>query len=570
MRGARLVGGIVVVGWRAASGERALRAVAGSILLALVVLLVAGCAAGGSTEAGPASTSSPSATPRPGGIYNYPLQLDPGTLAPFAVIDGYDVARQIFEGLVAYQPLEDGTYVTVPRLAQSWTANEDATVWTFQLRRGVKFQAPVNREVTADDIVADFRFGADVANKSIVAYMYAILTGTDESGHAARPVDLGVETLDRYTVRFTLKQPFAAFPDSLGGAQAWVWPVDYLRRIGRARFERQPVGTGPFVLSRWVRGDHIDLVRNPGWWDGASGRPYLDGVHFQIFQSATAGLLAFQKGLIDYTWVPQGQVAASRSLPQVKSGEWSARNLPRVATAFVGFDMTDPVVGGAQGLPVRQAIDCAIDRGSLVAAVSDSVNIPQTGLVPPILAGWGEGVPAQAYDPARATELYQAAGSPPLSVVCPDERFGKSVADWLRSACAAVDIPLRVRVISWDKYLNQFTTGRFPRMFLMGWVADYPSADNFLYDLYNSEQSPYTSGTSYSDPDVDRLLTMARSTTDPARHYDLNRRAAAEIMTDLPVIPLFEYADYRLLSQRIGGFVADPMGRVDMWKLWVR
>lgn len=88
--------------------------------------------------------------------------------------------------------------------------------------------------------------------------------------------------------------------------------------------------------------------------------------------------------------------------------------------------------------------------------------------------------------------------------------------------------------------------------------------------MYNSEQSPYTSGTSYSDPDVDRLLTMARSTTDPARHYDLNRRAAAEIMTDLPVIPLFEYADYRLLSQRIGGFVADPMGRVDMWKLWVR
>ena len=74
--------------------------------------------------------------------------------------------------------------------------------------------------------------------------------------------------------------------------------------------------------------------------------------------------------------------------------------------------------------------------------------------------------------------------------------------------------PVRVRVISWDKYVNQFTTGRFPRMFLM--AADYPSADNFLYDMYNSEQSPYTSGTSYSDPDVDRLLTMARSTTDPA------------------------------------------------------
>ena len=182
------------------------------------------------------------------------------------------------------------------------------------------------------------------------------------------------------------------------------------------------MGTGPFVLSRWVRGDHIDLVRNPDWWDGASGRPYLDGVHFQIFQSATAGLLAFQKGLIDYTWAPQGQVAASRSLPQVKSGEWSARNLPRVAMAFVGFDMTDPVLGGAQGLPVRQAIDCAIDRGSLVAAVSDSVDVPQTGLVPPILAG-GE----RACRHRRTTPLGRQSvrrREPSTGVVCPDERFG--------------------------------------------------------------------------------------------------------------------------------------------------
>ena len=563
----------MVSGQSLRSRDRALNAcptfVAPALVLVVLGLVVAAACGrpAGTVSDGPGSASP---APHRGGTYNYPLQVDPGTLAPFSLIDGYDVARQIYEGLVAYQLMENGTYATVPLLAQSWTANDDATVWTFRLRRGVRFQAPVDREVTAADVVADFRFGADAANKSIVAYMYAILTGTDESGHAARPAGLGVEALDRYTVRFTLKQPFAAFPDTLGGAQAWVWPVDHLRRVGRARFGRQPVGTGPFVLSRWVRGDRIDLVRNPGWWDAASGGPYLDGVHFRIFPSVTAELLAFQKGLIDYTWVPQGQVAASRSLPQVKSGEWSARSLPWLTTAFVGFNMTDPVLGGAQGLPLRQAIDCAIDRGSLVAAVSDSVNIPQTGLVPPILAGWGEGVPAQAHDPARATELYQAAGSPPLTVVCPDERFGKSVADWLSSACAAVEIPLRVRVISWATYVRQFATGRCPAMFLMAWGADYPSADNFLYDMYSSEQSPYTSGTSYSDPDVDRLLTTARSTTDPARRYDLNRRAAAEIMADLPVIPLFEYADYRLLSERIGGFTADPMGRVDMWTLWVR
>ena len=107
-------------------------------------------------------------------------------------------------------------------------------------------------------------------------------------------------------------------------------------------------------------------------------------------------------------------------------------------------------------------------------------------------------------------------------------------------------------------------------MFLSGWIADYPSADNFLYDMFQSSMSPLSSGTSYSDKDVDRLLSLARSTADVGRRYDLNRRAAAEIMADLPVIPLIEFADYRLLSARLAGFSVNPLYGVDMWKLWVK
>ena len=197
----------------------------------------------------------------------------------------------------------------MPCLAESWSANADATVWTFRLRRGVRFQEPVGREVTAADVVADVRFGADPANGSpspTCTRSFRARTRTERGAAASRR-----QALDRYTVRFTLKQPSPLSRDTLGGASAWVWPVDYLRRVGRARFEDQPVGTGPFVFSRRVRGEYVDLVRNPGWWDAASGRPYLDGVHFQVFQSVTAQLQAFQEGLIDYTWVPQGQVAAS-------------------------------------------------------------------------------------------------------------------------------------------------------------------------------------------------------------------------------------------------------------------
>jgi len=563
---------------RSASPDGRLRyglaVVASTAALALALSLTS-CGGGSHASSLGEVTSPPSAAPRPGGTYNHPLQYDVSSLLPFRAWEldsSAVVAHQIFEGLVGYETQADGGVATVPCLAESWSADDEATVWTFRLRRGVRFQAPVGREMTAADVVADYRYAADPRTKAIAAYMYAIIEGTDDDGliAAEHADELGVEALDRYTVRFTLKHPFAAFPDTLGNPAAWVWPVDYLERVGRADFEERPVGTGPFVLSRRVRGDHIDLRRNPSWWNASSGQPYLESVHFQVIGSVSAELLAFQKGTIDYAWVPQGQVAASRSLPQVTSGAWSASSVPLLGMRYVGFNMRDPVVGGEGGLPIRQAIAGAIDREALVSSVYDGVPIPQTGPVPPILAGWADGEPVPPYDPAEAARLYAAAGSPPLELVyLRDNREAVDTARWLRSACAAAGIDLEIRPVSWEDAMAVWGTKRMPAIFLSGWIADYPAAENFLYDQFHSSMSG-GGGTLYSDADVDRLLSLARSTSDVGRRYDLNRRAAAEIMADLPIIPLIEFAEYGLLSTRIDGFSVDPLCGVDAWKLWVR
>ena len=539
--------------------------------LVLAVTATAGATACGDGRGAPGAgtpSAATSATPRPGGTYDFPLQYDITTFAPFAALwEDNVVLHQIYEGLTAYETMPDGTVRTVPCLAQDWTADEDATVWTFHLRRGVRFHAPVGREVTAADVVADFRYCTRASTKSLYANMYNVIRGTSDDGTAGAS-RLGVEAVDRYTVRFTLKHPFAAFPDTLGGAAAWVWPVDYLRRAGREAFEAAPAGTGPFLLSRRVAGEYIDLVRNPAWWDAASGRPYLAAVHFELFESVSAELRAFQEGRLDFTWVPRGQVTAARSLPEVRSGEWEAGVLPVAATALLGFDMRDGTVGGDTGLPLRQAIDAAVDRASLVAAVSDGVYIPQTGLVPPIFPGWKDEQPPQACDPARARQLYESAGSPKLTLTCLNDRLGMAVAQWLKQACAAAGIPLAVRAVRWNAYAAMYQKGDVPPMCLSSWGAN--SYDGFLYEMYESSLSPYTSGTAYSDPDVDRLLQLARSTPDEARRLELSRRAAHEIAADVPVIPLFQFADFRLLSTRIGGFTPNPMYVADMWRLWVK
>ena len=544
----------------------------GCLALGVVALLLAlsaltGCGADASRTA--AEPASPSAGPHPGGTFNYPLQWDPASLLPPRVDESSEseVAHQIYEGLVAYDVRDEGTVVTVPCLAESWTASDDARVWTFRLRRGVRFQPPVGRELTADDVVAAFRYVADPRSGSFVSYLYAIVVGTDEDGHATRG-ELGVEAVGRYTVRVTLKQPFAAFPDVLGCSAFWVWPVDYLQRVGVARFEASPVGTGPFLLSRRVRGEYVDLTRNPGWWNAASGQPYLESVHFRVFESVSAELLAFQQGLIDYTWVPPGQVVASRSLPQVRSGEWVARVLPVLGVFSVGFAWNDPVVGSDAGLTVRRALDCAIDRRALVDGVLEGIAVPETGLVPPVFPGWETEQPPQTYDPERAGELYRSAGSPRLRLVYWDDRTVAAQARWLRAACAAAGIPLGLRALPWDRFASGLVNGRY-RLFFTGWLADYPSYDDFLYPEFHSTLSASSLGTGYADPDVDRLLDLARSTADQQRRLDLSRRAAHEILADKPVLPLYEFAAYRLLSARVSGFTPSTTLGEDMWKLWV-
>ena len=104
----------------------------------------------------------------------------------------------------------DGTLKTVPCLAESWEASADATVWTFHLRRGVMSQAPVSREVTAQDVVADLRHLTDAAHGSPLAYMCMPIAGTDDSSGFAKPGALGVEAVDRFTVRFPLHRAAAA------------------------------------------------------------------------------------------------------------------------------------------------------------------------------------------------------------------------------------------------------------------------------------------------------------------------------------------------------------------------
>ncbi len=158
--------------------------IAGIMLIALALVLAA-CGNSSSSSNSPTSAG----TPKPGGTYNYPLDGEPVGISPNTYQEsiGYNIVRQVFEGLYKYKVAADGsTMDTVPALATSVDVSPDAKVYTFHLRQGVMFQPPVNREVKAADWVASWNAVANPKNwvTGTPAYILEPIVGTDETGAA--------------------------------------------------------------------------------------------------------------------------------------------------------------------------------------------------------------------------------------------------------------------------------------------------------------------------------------------------------------------------------------------------
>lgn len=551
--------------------RRVAAALAVVLLAAAFAAATAGCGGAGSSGAGDAGPAAGAGgAPHQGGTYRYPLIMDPGPFDPSLTTSSESVAvlHQVYEGLVRWEEQPDGTLKTVPCLAESWEGNADATVWTFRLRRGVLFQAPVSREVTAQDVVADLRYLSDAAHEYQVAYLFIPIAGTDENGYA-KPGVLGVEALDRFTVRFTLKHPFSEFPDTLGSMAFYVWPVDCLRKVGVKAYGRHPVGTGPYQFARRASATSVELTRNPRWWD-TSGGPYIDTIRYEVFGSATAMMLAFQKGAIDWAFVPTGEAAASRSLPQVTSGQWTAETTANLAERYLWFNMRDAVVGGSQGLALRQALTYGCDRQAVSDASSGGVFlVPTTGVVPPGVAGSHDVREPYAYDPDKAKEMVDGIGPVTLRLAWPIAQQQEGTVASLKASFAKIGITIETKGLAFDDYMGYLAAGK-AQLCLGGWLADYPSMDDFLYPLFESGQTPYNYATCYSNPEVDALLEEARATPDEKARLEKYAEAERRILADAAAVPLIVFADARLLNNRVADVRFNSMRWADLWRAWVR
>src|SRR5262245_14870135 len=230
-------------------------------------------------------------TPKRGGTLRLALQSDPVTgLDPHQSISfltqiPLSFAYSRLVKVKAGPSVKPMTYPIEPDLAESWTQPDDKT-YIFKLKKGVRWhnKPPVNgREFVADDVKYTYERFLTIAGNG----NKPVLESIDK-----------IETPDKYTVKFTLKEPNAWFLDMLASTSTWIIAKECVDKFGDLKKAESVVGTGPWMLDRWEPNVRMVYVRNPNYF--ASGLPYADGVEIVIDKDPSSRLAAFLAGKLDF------------------------------------------------------------------------------------------------------------------------------------------------------------------------------------------------------------------------------------------------------------------------------
>ena len=543
-------------------------------VLVVAALLLGAC---GSSDTTTSSSPSSEGTPKQGGTYNFPIGSEPISIEPLnnQEVESTFVTHQLFEGLYKFA-LVDGVWTSVPHLADGEAvSNADGTEFTFKIKQGIMFGPPVSREVTAQDFVDSWNRAADPKNQSDVSYILDPIEGIDpDTGYAGKDGLTGVSAPDKYTLVVKTRYPFFDFPMSTVHTLMDVVPVEYVKQVGQKAFFDKPVGTGPFMMKEWKHDQSITLAKNPDYWD-AENAAYVDEINYPIISSTDTEWLEFQKGTIDYTNVPSGQVRKAQTMQQVTSGEWTAKAYPTVSTYYVNFVMNKPTFSGADKLPVRAAFNMTADRDAVINIVKEGVGIASDSIVATTVPGYQPGNNPYPYDPEKGKQqmadwVAQNGAMPTISYwyntgVDHDKVAEVLIAGWEKY----LGLKFKLNGLDASAYWPDLGENKAPGMFRLGWAIDYPGMDNYIY-LFTTEGGKYGSYSWYSNPKVDELWRTARAQPTLDERNAKYNEAEKLILADAPTVPIYTYQDFRVTNNRIGGFTYSSFSTVDMNKVWVK
>ncbi len=510
------------------------------IFLFLCLLLLSAC---GKTQPETTPTAVPAATegpaeeasaPKAGGSITIAVSqdldqsLDPHTSTSAAK---REIFFNIFEGLVKADP--DGNFV--PALAESYEISEDATVFTFKLRQGVKFHN--GSVMTADDVVytLDKCRGAETGVPLLSAYsQIESVTAPDEN-----------------TVEIKLSSPNIEYLAYLNTA---IVPRDY------ADQETFPIGTGPYKFKSRSVQENIVLEKFADYW----GEPgYLDEVTFKVIENTDALVLALRSGSVD--------LSVHRVSSETKElGD--GFELLQSPTNLIQALYLNHAVKPLDDLRVRQALNYAVNVRDVMEITNDGLGTPIGSSIYPAFGKYfmPELADAYPYDPDKAKSLLAEAGAEgfSLTITVPSNyTVHVNAAQVIAEQLKAVGVDAKINLVEWATWLSDVYQGRNFEATVVGFDASFLTA-RALLERWISDNSKNM--INFNDPEYDRVLKEAFAATSDEEQTVLYKQAEKILSDDAANVYLMDPNDLTVISKKLGGYIFYPLFVIDLAKIYYK
>ncbi|MFQ5604694.1 MAG: peptide-binding protein [bacterium] len=444
-----------------------------------------------------------------------------------------------------------------PYLAQSWTFSPGDTVLTYQLRQDVFWTDGTS--TTAEDVL----------------FTYQLATNPKVAYPASSRFDLTerVEAVDRFSVRFHFKKPY---PDALSDTQIPILPRHILGHIPpeelvKSKFNRQPVGNGPFKLTEWRANEQLIFEANDRH---AFGRPFLDRVVFQIMPDENVLLTNLMIGELDL--VPSLTPSSFKRV-QSQTALQSVRFDGRGFT-FVGWNLTRSLFDQT----VRRALTHAVNKQEIIATLLEGFAQPARGPLLPFVWAFDENLPAVDYDPQKAQALLKQAGwtdsdgdgildkaGQKLEFTIrtnAGSQIRKDTAVMLQAQWRQIGVKAHIEALEWNLFLERVFGQRDFDAVIMGWDADFTVNPTDLWHS-NAVESGYNF-VSYRNPRVDWLLEQGRLNSVREAALPVWYEFQKIIVQDAPYTFLFIPDQLTGFNKRIQGVKMDVRGFLSSVTHW--
>ena len=481
--------------------------------------------------------------PRKGGTVILAITTDPSTLncglesSQLVAM----VTSSIYNGLI-HKDEQDNIH---PELAKSWKISPDGLTYTFQLRDGVKWQDGM--PLTSADVKFSF--------ENLVGKYNA-------RGREAYNNIKSIETPDKLTAVVRLQKPYSPFLLTLGAHDGCIMPKHLFegKDVLTNPYNLNPIGTGPFRLKEWVRGDHLTLVRNENYFK--KGRPFLDSIIYKIIPNAATRAIAFETGEVN-------AIAGSQSFPYQQFDR--IKKLPNVTIKDIGASSVIGLSFNLKGNPilakreVRVAIAQALDKNFIVEAGFRGTGTVIDSVIPPgIRWAYNPNVPKYPFDLQKANQLLDQAGYPQKGGAmrltlrlayeagnANSERPAEIIREQLKKAGIDVSLERLERSVMLSKVFEKYD-------YDLWWgpltTRDHPALGVArLYTTDSITGKPFTNFTRYSNPKVDKLFDLAAASTNRAEVIKAYHEAQDLIMRDLPMVPVADRMQPQIIRDEFKG-----------------